>query len=168
MTAHLTFDGYRPGALAATIALHMAYYAPTWGFGAAFESALAREMGDFMARLDPARDLFLTAYDRENHLVGTITVDGENATDDGARVRWFVVSEAARGHGLGKRLMAEAIHFLHARDYPRAYLTTFEGLDTARTLYERNGFRLVEGGAATAWSGDVRSQRFEWSGRPRP
>lgn len=60
MTDGITFEGYRPGALAAVIGLHMAYYAPQWGFGAAFEAKLASDMGPFLARFDPSRDLFLT------------------------------------------------------------------------------------------------------------
>lgn len=161
MTDALVFDFYRPGAIAETIGLHMAYYAPVWGFGAAFESALAQEMGAFLARFDAARDLFLTAYDPAGRLAGSITVDGDKT--EGARLRWFIVSDAARGQGLGKRLMAEAVRFLDAKGYDRTYLTTFEGLDAARALYEKHGFRLVDTAVATAWSSAVRSQRFERS-----
>lgn len=155
------FDGYRPGALAQSIALHMAYYASAWGFGAQFESKLAAEMGEFLARLDPERDLFRAAYDADGVLLGTITIDGHDAADDGAHLRWFVVSEAARGGGLGGRLMRDAVDFLDRHGYRQTYLTTFRGLDAARALYERHGFVLTAEEAADPWSGSVGLQRFD-------
>ena len=158
----LTFDGYRPGALAETIALHMAYYAPHWGFGAPFESKLGREMGEFLGRYNPDRDLFLTAYRPDNTLVGTITLDGIDAdTPDGAHLRWFIVSEAAQGMGLGRQLMARAAEFLDRKGYDRAYLTTFAGLDAARSLYEAFGFSLTNEEPTDPWSGSVGLQRFD-------
>lgn len=161
MTEAIEFGAYRPGAIAATIALHMAYYAPAWGFGAAFEAKLAREMGAFHARYDPARDLFLTAFDQSGDLLGTITIDAVAAEDDGAHLRWFIVAPSMRGRGLGKELMRRAEAFLRERGYRRAFLTTFRGLDAARALYEQHGFRLVEEAAADPWSGHVGLQRFE-------
>ena len=41
------------------------------------------------------------------------------------------------------------------------WLTTFAGLDAARALYERHGFRLVSESDIDQWSGGVREQRFE-------
>jgi hypothetical protein len=41
------------------------------------------------------------------------------------------------------------------------YLTTFRGLDAARSLYESHGFVLVAEDAADPWSGTVGLQRFE-------
>ncbi|NMM45541.1 GNAT family N-acetyltransferase [Rhodospirillaceae bacterium KN72] len=158
----LIFDGYRPGAMAAAITLHMAYYAPQWGFGAPFESKLGREMGEFLGRYDPDRDLFLTAYRPDGTLVGTITLDGVDAdTADGVHLRWFIVSEAARGMGLGRQLMATAVEFLDRTGYDRTYLTTFAGLDAARSLYESFGFHLTKEEPTDPWSGSVGLQRFD-------
>jgi hypothetical protein len=47
-----------------------------------------------------------------------------------------------------------------ARGWTRAWLTTFRGLDAARALYERHGFRLAAEEAADQWSGGVGVQRF--------
>lgn len=172
MTGDIVFGGYRAGVVAQAIGLHMAYYAPAWGFGARFESKLAREMGEFHARFDGARDLFLAAFDPQGALLGTITIDGHGARQEGAHLRWFIVSEAARGRGLGRELMRAADGFLKQRGYARAYLTTFRGLDAARALYECFDFVLVAEDAADPWSGDVGLQRFERNvsaeGRARP
>ncbi len=162
--ASLTLDGYRPGALAGVVALHVQYYAPAWGFGRPFEAKVAAELGEFLDRLDPARDLFLTAWDPEGRLVGSVTIDGLAGAGQGAHLRWFIASDAARGTGLGKRLMAEAMAFVDACGYRRTYLTTFQGLDAARSLYERHGFVLAREEAADPWSGGAGSvglQLFE-------
>lgn len=160
MSDPIVLGGYRPGVIAEMIGLHMAYYGPSWNFGLAFEAKLAREIGDFLARYDPKRDLFLTATEA-GRLIGTLTLDAAGADRDGVHLRWFVVAEAARGRGLGERLMAEAAAFLDERGHARAYLTTFRGLDAARALYERHGFRLVSEEASDPWSGTVGLQRFE-------
>jgi GNAT superfamily N-acetyltransferase len=153
-------EGYRPGVVAGVICLHMACYAPVRGFGAAFEATLAAEIGAFLARFDPARDLLLTAWTADDALAGALALDAADAEGEGVRLRWFIVADAARGRGLGAALMARADAHMAARGWTRAWLTTFRGLDAARALYERHGFRLAAEEAADPWSGGVGVQRF--------
>ena len=157
----IVFDGWRPGAIAQTLALHMEYYAPAWGFGLRFESKLAAEMGEFHGRFEPARDLFLGAWAPDGALLATISVDGIDARGEGAHLRWFVAAARARGHGLGGTLMRRVDAFLDDRGYARAYLTTFAGLDAARALYDRHGYARVAEEKADPWSGTVGLQRLE-------
>lgn len=160
MSAKLAMGGYRPGALAQIVKLHMDYYAPVWGFGQAFEVKVAGELAAFLERRDPARDFFRCAY-RDEALMASITIDGMDAAKEGAHLRWFIVSEAARGQGLGQVLMSEAMTFCRDRGYTLVYLTTFAGLDAARHLYETHGFRLESESAVDQWQGGVVEQRFE-------
>ena len=161
----MRFDGYRPGALADVVGLHMAYYAPAWDFGLAFETKVASELAGFLERADASGDLFLSAYDQAGRMLGSITLDGSEATGEGAHVRWFVVSDDARGTGLGRQLLEHAVTFSDGRGYALIYLTTFAGLDAARHLYESLGFVLVSESDEDQWQGGVREQRFE---RRRP
>ncbi len=155
--------GYRPGVIADIVGAHIAYYAPTWDFGLAFEAKLAAELSEFLQRYDPARDLFLGATGAGNEFLGSITIDGiKGRADAGAHLRWFITTDAARGSGLGRRLLAAAIDFCDAQRYTKTYLTTFAGLDAARHLYEQAGFRLLSETSADTWSGgSVGEQRFE-------
>ena len=66
-----------------------------------------------------------------------------------------------RGSGLGKTLLGRAISFCDERGYERMWLTTFAGLDAARSLYERHGFVLAGEAEIDQWSGGVREQIFE-------
>jgi RimJ/RimL family protein N-acetyltransferase len=60
--------------------------------------------------------------------------------------------------------------FCRARGYDRVYLWTFEGLDAARHLYEKAGFRLAQQQRGRQWGTEVNEQRFELRGdaRARP
>jgi len=155
----ISFDGYRPGALAAVIGLHMDYYGREWGFGRPFGTKLAAEMGAFLARYDAGRDLFLSAYDGTGALVDSVTVDAKAA--EGAHLRWYILADGARGAGLGRTLLERAVAHCAERRFPRIYLTTFAGLDAARHLYESLGFKLCDESDRDQWQGGVREQRFE-------
>jgi GNAT superfamily N-acetyltransferase len=118
-------------------------------------------MGAFHARFDPERDFFLSAYDGAGALQGSVTVDAHEAAGEGAHLRWYIVSDAARGRGLGRALLERAADHCRTRGYGRVYLTTFAGLEPARHLYESLGFQLVAESDEDQWQGGVREQRFE-------
>ncbi|MEM7693670.1 MAG: GNAT family N-acetyltransferase [Pseudomonadota bacterium] len=156
----MQYDGFRPGAAGAIVALHGRHYAANWGFGPGFEGKVAEELGAFLRQHDPARDLFRAAYDGDT-LVGSLIIDHTVTGEGGAHLRWFIVSEAARGTGVGRQLMADAMAFVDDQRTPLTWLTTFSGLTAARALYERFGFTLTREDAIDQWNGGVREQRFE-------
>lgn len=153
------FDAYRPGCLADIVGLHARYYHRHWGFGQAFETKVAAELAEFVTRRDAERDLFLNAY-HDGHVVGSVTLDVVGGGPSGAHLRWFIVSEEARGTGLGGVLLSRAMTFCDEAGLP-CWLTTFAGLEAARALYERYGFRLTSESAVDQWSGGVREQLFQ-------
>jgi RimJ/RimL family protein N-acetyltransferase len=157
---YLIRDGYRPAIIAEVMTLEMAYFTANWGFGRQFEAKLAADMGEFFARYDDSNDLFLGAFDCYDRLIGSITVDGINAAQHGAQLRWFVVNPSVQGRGVGQALMERIDVFLREHGYQRTFLTTFEGLEAARRLYERFGFRLVAEDPTDPWSGNVGMQTF--------
>ena len=158
----IEFDGYRPGALADIVGMHARYYSENWGFGCSFETKVAREMAEYLERLNAKDDLLLIAY-LDGEAVGSIAIDGEISKMDGVHLRWFIVSEKWVNRGLGKQLMAKAMAFCKSKDVHRIWLTTFAGLDAARALYEQNGFQLVSENDVNQWGGNVREQLFEWN-----
>lgn len=156
-------EGYVPGCIGRIAELHASYYHRTAGFGLAFESKVARELADFCERYVAGRDgLWLALAD--GRIEGSIVIDGSHAASDGAHLRWFIVSDAVRGRGVGGRLLDSAMEFCRARGYERVYLWTFEGLDAARYLYERAGFRLAQQQRGRQWGTEVNEQRFELRG----
>jgi GNAT superfamily N-acetyltransferase len=153
-------DGYIPGAIGRVVELHGTYYNIHWGFGSFFESKVAAEMAEFMGRFDKNQDGFWIAS-LEGNIEGSITIDGIHAKDEGAHLRWFIVSDSLRGKGAGNLLIQTAVEFCRNKKYERVFLWTFEGLHAARHLYEKNGFQLVEQQKGQQWGIVVKEQRFE-------
>jgi GNAT superfamily N-acetyltransferase len=152
--------GYAPGAIGRIVELHGSYYHGNWGFGAFFESKVAGGLAEFMIRYDDQRDGFWTAS-VNGRIEGGIAIDGIHATHEGAHLRWFIVSDAFRGQGVGRRLIDVAMNFCRDKNYPRIYLWTFAGLHAARHLYDQAGFLLVEQHRGAQWGTEVEEQRFE-------
>jgi GNAT superfamily N-acetyltransferase len=154
--------GYMPGSIGRIAELHGTYYNEHWGFGAFFEAKVASELAEFMGRYDDQRDGLWTALIGGN-IEGSIVIDGIHAGDRGAHLRWFIVSASLHGRGIGSRLIRTAKRFCHNRGYKAIYLWTFEGLDSAKHLYEKNGFTLMEQRRGSMWGNEVNEQRFELS-----
>lgn len=154
--------GYRPGIIGLACALHGRYYAREWSFGPVFEAKVAQGMSELVLRYDPRRDVVLSAWDGD-HLLGTVTIDGGDPRNPPrtAHLRWFIVDAAARGSGLGRRLISRAIEFARGSGQESIYLWTFDGLRAARKLYDDAGFALVEQHVGTTWGTSVTEQRFE-------
>ena len=152
--------GYIPGAIGRVVELHGAYYHAHWGFGAFFEAKVANGLAEFINRYDDQRDGLWTAA-VNGRVEGSIAIDGAHATQEGAHLRWFILSDAIRGQGTGKRLIDVAIDFCRIKKHPRVYLWTFEGLHAARHLYEKAGFVLVEQHRGAQWGTEVTEQLFE-------
>jgi GNAT superfamily N-acetyltransferase len=159
ITAH---RGWIKGALGWVIGEHGRWYEENWRFGAAFEAKVAEAMGEWMSRYDPERDLFLLALD-DHGILGSISLDGSgpHAAEEGARIRFFIMADRARGRGAGRFLMTHMMDFVAER-FDRCFLTTFRGLDAARKLYEEFGFTLTSEAMDSTWGTPVMEQRFDW------
>jgi uncharacterized protein YhfF/GNAT superfamily N-acetyltransferase len=151
-----------PGAMAASAALQARYYAREHDFGIYFEAGRLADIADFLSRYDAGRDGAWIAVDR-GEVLGSIVIDG-GADDDPAcaQLRWFIMADALRGRGMGRRMMETALAFARTR-YTRVKLGTFVGLDAARHLYESFGFRKIYEQPATTWGPEVREQHWEWT-----
>lgn len=153
--------GYRPGIIGRISELHAVYYHSNWGFGLFFEAKVATELSEFLRRYDETRDGIWSVV-MDERVEGGIVIDGVHAGEDGAHLRWFIVSDALRGKGYGKALIQAATAFCREKKYPRTHLWTFQGLDSARHLYERAGFELVRQQPGLQWGTEVIEQYFEW------
>ena len=152
--------GYIPGSIGRVIELHGTYYHEHWGFGSFFEARVATELTEFIGRYDEKRDGFWTAS-LEGRVEGSITIDGIHPEGEGVHLRWFIMSDAWRGKGIGNQLINTAIDFCRNKGYQRVYLWSFDGLSAARHLYQKTGFQLVEQHRGTQWGIEVNEQRFE-------
>jgi DNA-binding MarR family transcriptional regulator/GNAT superfamily N-acetyltransferase len=151
--------GFLPGAVGRITQMHASYYARLVGFGEYFECKVASELAAFVSRLERADNgLWLATMGGE--IVGSVALDVTGAAEPNAHLRWFILDDTARGRGVGHQLLAEAISHCDSRGIPGIYLWTISGLDTARHLYEKAGFQLVEEIQGKQWGNEVIEQKF--------
>lgn len=163
MTDNLTqieiANGYRAG-LIGTVTRHFSqnFYAHN-GFGPAFEAKVARELADFVTRME-SQKLGLWHAHQNDTVVGSIFIDGENLGNNIAHLRWFILDPATRGQGIGQKLMTLAMDFCDHHQFDATHLWTIKGTDAARTLYERHGFELAQEFEGDQWGTPAIEQKF--------
>jgi len=158
-TIDITFSGFIPGCLSTLCAIQSEFYTRVWGFDHIYESVIAAGVSEFLSRFDKEKD-FIQLVLKNNKIVGGIAIDHRN--DKTAQLRWFIVSEQLRGTGIGSKIFAEAMSFIEKNKIEHVYLTTFQGLDKARNLYENAGFTLTQEKHASTWGKAIIEQRFDW------
>ncbi len=129
-----------PGDLGWVIRQHGAVYADEYRWDASFEALVARVVADYAERQDPQREAVWIAE-----------VNGEPAGcvfcvrkgDTTGQLRLLLVDPAARGLGIGARLVDECISFARRAGYDDLVLWTNDVLAAARRVYQKAGFELV-------------------------
>jgi DNA-binding MarR family transcriptional regulator/ribosomal protein S18 acetylase RimI-like enzyme len=130
----------RPGDLGWVVERHGALYGREYGFDVRFEGLVAGIVADFAARDDSGQAFWIAELDGER--VGSIACTrGKDA--DTAKLRLLLLEPAARGHGVGKRLVTECVSFAKAHGYRAMELSTVSILTAARSIYRAAGFELV-------------------------
>jgi GNAT superfamily N-acetyltransferase len=85
--------------------------------------------------------------ERDDQIIGCIGIVDVSLTT--AQLRWFLIVPSARGTGLGKQLLSEAITFCEESGYRNIILWTISALKAAAHLYP--GFRKVEEKPGRRW-----------------
>jgi GNAT superfamily N-acetyltransferase len=129
----------RPGDMSRMQSRNMAVLAPLHGWDHRYEAELAELSAYFLRRLDSATDRFWIAV-RGDEAVGCIGLMRESEAV--GRLRLLYVEPAARGLGLGRRLVATCLDFARESGCREVVLWTVDVLETARRIYAEAGFVL--------------------------
>ncbi|MCW8916868.1 MAG: GNAT family N-acetyltransferase [Magnetovibrio sp.] len=155
-------EGFVPGFGGDMIRLHMDYYTPTWGLGQNFETHILRDFTALMEVYDPDKDQIVRLEDNAGQLMGCLVVEVSTQSEpDTARLRFFMMNEQCKGQGWGQKLISHALETCRARGQNKLWLTTFNGLEAARTLYERAGFELTKIYDQDTWNEGTGEVRYD-------
>lgn len=158
----------KPGDLGSIVHLHSTLYAREHGFDPTFEAYVAGPLGQFVLTRTERDRLWIA--ERDERLIGCIAIVGASPKE--AQLRWFLVDPAARGCGLGKRLLQESVAFCSERGYDSIFLWTVSALTAAARLYRSAGFHKVEEKPGKQWGVAVVEEKYvRHEGRvqsPRP
>jgi GNAT superfamily N-acetyltransferase len=158
-----TIDDYPPGLIGTIAALFGRCIAASHGVDWTLDVMIAEQQCEFFRRFDPERDRVWVAMD-QGVPQGGLTIEGPrpSAGQESARLRFFILDEALRGRGLGRRMVAEALQFCREQRYRRVYLTTLPGLEAALRLYYQHGFVLVSESEEAFHGSRYVQQTLEW------
>lgn len=105
---------------------------------------------------DPEVDAMSAAYDRPDAAYFVVELDGrvqggggvaplEGGPEVVCELRKMYFLPALRGLGAGAALMQRCLAEARALGFRQVYLETLRGMDAAQKLYERTGFRRLDG-----------------------
>jgi len=132
---------HRPGDMGWIVHRHAVLYVEEFGFDEAFEAVVADIAAAFLRNYDPTGERCWVA-ERGSQILGSVFIVRQSETV--AKLRMLYVEPEARGTGLGRQLVREAVTFARLSGYKSVVLQTASMLDAARNLYRNEGFRLVE------------------------
>jgi N-acetylglutamate synthase-like GNAT family acetyltransferase len=143
-----------PGDIGYLVHLHGKLYSAEYNLDPTFEAYVAVGLGEFVKSFDERKDRLWIAEDT-GRVVGSIAIAG--LPQRKAQLRWFLVHPDARGQGLGRRLINEALQFCRDHDFESVFLWTISELKVAAHLYKQAGFALREQKTHSIW-GDVHTE----------
>ncbi|HEY4038974.1 MAG TPA: bifunctional helix-turn-helix transcriptional regulator/GNAT family N-acetyltransferase, partial [Burkholderiaceae bacterium] len=133
-------------------------YAQEYGWDGTYEALVAEILANFVKTYDPETENGWIA-ERGNAIVGSVfLVRGSPSL---AKLRLLYVEPAARGLGIGARLVQECVAFAGAKGYRKLTLWTNDILVSARRIYEAAGFRLTKEEPHHSFGKDLMGQTWD-------
>ena len=145
---------------------HGVLYEQEYGWNMEFEVLVARVATDFFTAHDPVRERCWIA-EREgangSEVIGSVFLMAHPQRPGVAKLRLLFVEPSARGIGVGKSLVEACTHFAMTAGYHTITLWTNSVLATARAIYEKAGYRLLDTEAHHSFGKDLVSETWELS-----
>lgn len=157
-------QGAHPGLVGEIVRWHGRYYVHGRGWAPAFEALCAEQLGEIAKDWGRREDVTAFSAWRGSEFFAGVVMDARPDAGPGARLRFFIASDAARGGGFGSELLTRALGWADARGEPRVWLTTVAGLEASSHLYRKHGFELVDEQRDRTWGDEHVEQLWERRG----
>jgi GNAT superfamily N-acetyltransferase len=131
----------RPGDLGWVVMAHGEDYDQQFRWNTDFEALVAKIVADYALDHDGSREAAWIA-EAEGERAGCIFLVADDEPDT-AKLRILLVTPAARGLGIGTRLVEECLSFARQASYRQVVLWTNDVLVSARRIYQAAGFTLT-------------------------
>ncbi|HLH39383.1 MAG TPA: helix-turn-helix domain-containing GNAT family N-acetyltransferase [Bryobacteraceae bacterium] len=154
----ITIRAHQPGDIGWVVARHGELYSQEYNWDMTFEGLVAEIAGKFLTRFDPECEHCWIA-ERNGERLGCIFCVKQSKSV--AKLRLLLVDPAARGSGLGTRLVEECIAFARRAGYRKIVLWTNDNLHAARRIYQRAGFMLAKEEKHHSFGHDLVGQFWE-------
>lgn len=149
---------YRLGDLGWIASRQASLYAHEYGWDETYEALAAEILAAFVRHNDPVRERSWIA-ERDGEVLGSVFLMSAGPTV--AKLRLLYVEPAARGLGLGRRLVDACIAFAHETGYATLSLWTNDVLVPARRIYQAAGFTCVATEAHHSFGKDLIGETWE-------
>lgn len=164
-SATVRLRGAEPGDLGWVVERNAVLYTEEFGWDQTYEALVARIVADFGEGHEPARERLWVAEVGGRRAGCVFCVRGDDET---AKLRLLLVEPWARGHGVGGRLVEACVDFARLAGYRRMVLWTNSVLATARRLYERAGFTLLDEESHVSFGTELVGQTWSLDLDPGP
>jgi RimJ/RimL family protein N-acetyltransferase len=155
------------GDVGAIVALHDRVYRPEYARNDAFIAAVAASIADAVAAGWPASGGGVWLAERDGEIVGSLGLTDEG--DGVGQIRWVVIDPEARGHGLMRTMLSEALEQARSAGMTQVVLDTYSALTAAAHVYRSVGFEVTSQRDRDDWGPTITYQHYELdlSGRIR-
>jgi DNA-binding MarR family transcriptional regulator/GNAT superfamily N-acetyltransferase len=149
---------HQPGDMGWVVHRQGVLYAEEYGYDERFEALAAEIVAQFIQHYDARQERCWIA-ERDGEVAGSVFLVAKSRTT--AKLRLLYVEPAARGLGIGSRLVSECVRFARQAGYKRIVLWTQSELDAARHIYKQAGFRVVRKKRHHSFSKDLVAETWE-------
>ena len=156
---------HQPGDMGWIVYRQAIIYSEEYGWENTYEALAAEIVAQFIKNYDPKWERAWIA-EKDGERVGAVFV--AKGSDEVARLRLLHVEPAARGLGIGKRLVEECVRFARQAGYKKMTLWTQSILLAARHIYKRAGFHIVRQESHHSFGKDLTAETWELDLRTNP
>ncbi|MEL6878480.1 MAG: GNAT family N-acetyltransferase, partial [Pseudomonadota bacterium] len=132
---------FRPGDMGHVSARQAMIYQENYGWGEKLEALILEITATFLREFKPGREQCWIA-ERDHRMLGSVFLVEEDERT--ARLRLLYVEAEARGLGIGSALVRQCTKFAREAGYERIVLWTHAVLHSARNIYAKEGYTIVE------------------------